>query len=274
MKHALLNITLYRVSTAVTAAVLLICTVQIAAQADDISAQPEPMAPEPMTHEYAAEHAALLREIEANVKRTRDYLDKDELDPRTMRAMASVPRHEFVPAPLRALAYADRPLPIGYEQTISQPYIVAIMTDLLSLPDGCTVLDIGTGSGYQAAILAEICDEVYTIEIIEPLGREAGARLKRLGYENVQTRIGDGFFGWPEAAPFDAIIVAANASKLPPPLIEQIRPGGRMIIPIGSQLTGQDLILVEKDNAGQISTRSILPVIFVPLTGDHDGPER
>jgi protein-L-isoaspartate(D-aspartate) O-methyltransferase len=269
MKHASLNVALYRVSAAVTAAVLLICSVQIAAQADDISAQPEPMA-----HEYAAEHAALLREIEANVRRTRDYLGKDALDPRTMQAMASVPRHEFVPAPLRALAYADRPLPIGYEQTISQPYIVAIMTDLLSLPDGCTVLDVGTGSGYQAAVLAEICDQVYTIEIVEPLGREAAARLERLGYENVQTRIGDGFFGWPEAGPFDAIIVAANASKLPPPLIEQIRPGGRMIIPIGSQLTGQDLILVEKDNAGQISTRSILPVIFVPLTGDHDGPER
>jgi protein-L-isoaspartate(D-aspartate) O-methyltransferase len=265
MEHALLNIALYRIPTAITAAALLICTAQITAQADDISAQPEPMA-----HEYAAEHAALLREIAANVKRTRDFLGKDALDPTVMRAMASVPRHEFVPGPLRALAYADRPLPIGYEQTISQPYIVAIMTDLLSLPDGCTVLDVGTGSGYQAAILAEICDQVYTIEIVEPLGREAGARLERLGYGNVRIRIGDGFFGWPEASPFDAIVVAANASKLPPPLIEQLRPGGRMIIPVGSHLTGQDLILVEKDNAGQISTRSILPVIFVPLTGDHD----
>lgn len=236
---------------------LLICAVP--APADDA-----------LTHEYAAEHQALIREIEANVKRTRDYLGKAALDPRVMEAMATVPRHEFVPKPLRRMAYENRPLPIGLGQTISQPYIVAIMTDLLDLPADCTALDIGTGSGYQAAILAEICTTVYTIEIVAPLGREARARLERLGYDNVQTRIGDGFFGWPEAGSFDAIIVAAVTDRLPPPLVEQIKPGGRMILPIGSPLTGQDLILVEKDADGEISTRSILPVIFVPLTGDHD----
>jgi protein-L-isoaspartate(D-aspartate) O-methyltransferase len=144
------------------------------------------------------------------------------------------------------------------------------MTDLLALPAGCTALDIGTGSGYQAAILAEICETVYTIEIVEPLGREAAARLERLGYQNVHARIGDGFFGWPEVGPFDAIVVAAVAEKLPMPLVEQIKPGGRMIIPIGSARSNQDLILVTKDTDGEISTRSILPVIFVPLTGDHE----
>jgi protein-L-isoaspartate(D-aspartate) O-methyltransferase len=223
-----------------------------------------------VTHEYAVQHEALILEIEANVERTRDYLGKSVLDTRVMAAMARVPRHEFVPAPLREIAYDNRPLPIGYGQTISQPYIVAIMTDLLDLPAGCNALDIGTGSGYQAAILAEICETVYTIEIVEPLGQEAGARLERLGYQNVRTRIGDGFFGWPEAAPFDAIVVAAVANELPLPLIEQIKPGGRMIIPIGTRLGGQDLILVTKSADGETSTRSILPVIFVPLTGDHD----
>jgi protein-L-isoaspartate(D-aspartate) O-methyltransferase len=221
-------------------------------------------------HEYAAQHEALILEIEANVERTRGYLGKSALDSRVMDAMATVPRHEFVPAPLREIAYDNRPLPIGYGQTISQPYIVAIMTDLLDLPAGCTALDIGTGSGYQAAILAEICETVYTIEIVEPLGQEARARLERLGYQNVRSRIGDGFFGWPEAAPFDAIVVAAVADELPLPLVEQIKPGGRMIIPIGTRLSGQDLILVTKNSAGETSTRSILPVIFVPLTGDHD----
>jgi protein-L-isoaspartate(D-aspartate) O-methyltransferase len=244
---------------------LLVFTAPVPAQDDRASTAPATAA-----HEYAEAHAALIRVIEANVERTRDYLGKAALDPRVMEAMARVPRHEFVPDPLRGMAYENRPLPIGSGQTISQPYIVAIMTDLLDLPAGCTALDIGTGSGYQAAILAEICDAVYTIEIVESLGTEAGARFARLGYSNIQTRIGDGFYGWPEAGPFDAIIVAAVTNKLPMPLVEQIKPGGRMILPVGSRLTGQDLILVEKDADGEISTRSILPVIFVPLTGDHD----
>jgi protein-L-isoaspartate(D-aspartate) O-methyltransferase len=237
-----------------------------------VFAQESPSGQQPVSPDspYAVQHEGLLRDIEETVERTRSYLGKAVLDPRVMQAMATVPRHEFVPAPLRERAYENRPLPIGYEQTISQPYIVAIMTDLLDLPDGCTALDIGTGSGYQAAVLAEICDTVYTIEIVEPLGREAEARLDRLGYSNVHTRIGDGFFGWPEAGPFDAIIVAAVANSLPAPLVEQIKPGGRMIIPIGSARSSQDLVLVEKDVEGKVSTRSILPVIFVPLTGDHD----
>ena len=250
------------------AAVLILLLIGAApASAQENSAESRPA---PTTHEYTVQHEALLREIEANVERTREYLGKSALDVRVMHAMSAVPRHKFVPAPLRARAYDNRPLPIGYGQTISQPYIVAIMTDLLALPAGCTALDIGTGSGYQAAILAEICETVYTIEIVEPLGREAAARLERLGYKNVHARIGDGFFGWLEAGPFDAIVVAAVATKLPMPLVEQIKRGGRMIIPIGSRLGGQDLILVTKDTDGEISTRSILPVIFVPLTGDHE----
>jgi len=185
-------------------------------------------------------------------------------------AIERIPREAFVPGAFRDRAYENVALPIGHGQTISQPAVVGYMTQELELGERMKVLEIGTGSGYQAAILAEICEKVYTIEIVEPLGREAAARLERLGYKNVHARIGDGFFGWPEAGPFDAIVVAAVATKLPMPLVEQIKPGGRMIIPIGSRLGGQDLILVTKDTDGEISTESILPVIFVPLTGDHE----
>lgn len=218
---------------------------------------------------YAIARQQLVREIEADVRRTRRELGKDQLDPRVIAAIGNVPRHEFVPASLRDRAYLNRPLPIGHEQTISQPYIVAIMTDLLALLPGGRVLEVGTGSGYQAAVLAELGVEVYTIEIVEPLGVRARALLERLGYTNVHLRIGDGFAGWPEAAPFDAIIVTAAAPEIPPPLLEQLKPGGRMIIPVGGQLTGQDLVLVEKDAQGKVKRREILPVIFVPLTGDR-----
>lgn len=212
----------------------------------------------------------LVRNIEKHVFQTRQYLGRSELSARTIAALETTPRHEFVPESIRRLAYADRPLPIGHDQTISQPYIVAIMTDLLDLEPGCTVLDIGTGSGYQAAVLAELCDHVYTIEIVEPLGLEARARLARLGYDNVTVRVGDGFHGWPEHAPFDGIVVAAVADELPPPLLEQLRPGGRIIMPVGDIWGNQELILGERLADGSLAETEVLPVRFVPLTRDED----
>jgi len=179
-------------------------------------------------------------------------------------AMLAVPRHEFVPANLQRHAYENRPLPIGYGQTISQPYIVALMTELAQVSRGERVLEIGTGSGYQAAILAALGAKVHTIEIIPELGRIAGARLKRQG-RNVDARVGDGYFGWPEAAPFDAILVTAAAGHVPPPLVRQLAPSGRMVIPVGPPFVVQQLVLVSKDGA-KVRTRQLLPVSFVPLT--------
>lgn len=187
-------------------------------------------------------------------------------DPATLRAMRAVERHKFVPEGLRGQAYADRPLPIGHGQTISQPYIVALMTELLQVEEDAVVLEIGAGSGYQAAVLAEIVEKVYTIEIIEPLGRQAMERFEETGYDNVETRIGDGYHGWEEHAPFDAIIVTAAASHIPPPLVEQLKPGGRMVIPVGPPLATQQLMIVDKDADGSVTQRSIMPVRFVPLT--------
>ncbi|RME95900.1 MAG: protein-L-isoaspartate(D-aspartate) O-methyltransferase [Verrucomicrobia bacterium] len=189
---------------------------------------------------------------------------RDITDPRVLAAMRKVPRHEFVPESERRWAYADHPLPIGEGQTISQPYIVAFMTEQLRPRPEDRVLEIGTGSGYQAAVLAELVREVYTIEIVESLGRRARETLERLGYTNVHVRIGDGYLGWPEAAPFDAIIVTCAPDRIPPPLIEQLKDGGRMIIPVGRGV--QELVLVEK-HGGQIERRAVLPVRFVPMTG-------
>lgn len=197
------------------------------------------------------------------------YLDKEVLEPKVMSAIGRVPRHEFVPEEMVQNAYRNNPLPIGHGQTISQPYIVAIMTDLLKLEPDHKVLEIGTGSGYQAAILAELVAQVYTIEIIEPLAKESSSRLQRLGYSNISTRIGDGYYGWKEHAPFDAIIVTAAASHIPHDLIEQLKPGGRMMIPVGSRFLTQQLLLVSKEKDGKLLTRQILPVRFVPLTGEH-----
>ena len=219
---------------------------------------------------YAAARHELVREIEAEVRATRSELGKEALDPRVIAAMGKVPRHEFVPEYLRSFAYLNQPLPIGHEQTISQPFIVAIMTDLLGVPRAGRVLEVGTGSGYQAAVLAEIVAAVYTIEIVEPLGLTARATLERLGYRNVHARIGDGFAGWPEAAPFDAIIVTAAADETPPPLLAQLKPGGRMIIPLEGRFGTQDLVLIEKDREGKVSRQEILPVVFVPLTGERE----
>lgn len=185
-------------------------------------------------------------------------------DPGTLAAMRAVPRHLFVPPALRADAYADHPLPIGEGQTISQPYIVAFMTAALSLRGGEKVLEIGTGSGYQSAVLAQVAAQVFTIEIVEPLAREAAERLARLGYANVTARAGDGYQGWPSEAPFDAIIVTAAAPRVPEPLRQQLRDGGRLILPLGDD--AQELILIRR-RGNAFEEESVLPVRFVPMTG-------
>jgi len=218
---------------------------------------------------WQEERQAMVKSIVKDVNETSRYIGTDELNPRVMEVIGRVPRHEFVPVEERFAAYENIPLPIGHGQTISQPYIVALMTDLLKLKPDSRVLEIGTGSGYQAAILAELCEQVFTIEIIEPLGEEAAERLQRLGYDQVQLRIGDGYYGWKEEAPFDVIVVTAAASHVPPPLIQQLKPGGRMVIPVGSRFMVQQLLLIEKDEQGELTTRQILPVRFVPLTGTH-----
>ncbi|MEE8387060.1 MAG: protein-L-isoaspartate(D-aspartate) O-methyltransferase [Acidiferrobacterales bacterium] len=218
---------------------------------------------------YAETRLTMVRAIEAGVRATSLELDKEALDPRVLTAMKNVPRHEFVPVYLRMAAYANRPLPIGHGQTISQPYIVAIMTDLLKVQATDRVLEVGTGSGYQAAIMAELADKIFTIEIIKPLAKQARTRLQRLRYHNVQVMTGDGYYGWKQHAPFDAIIVTAAASHVPPPLIRQLKPGGRMMIPVGTRFLVQQLLLVQKDARGKITTRQVLPVRFVPLTGEH-----
>lgn len=190
-------------------------------------------------------------------------------DPRVLDSLRKTPRHRFVSAELAPYAYDDRPLPVGYGQTISQPYIVARMTELLEPKAEHRVLEIGTGSGYQAAVLSPLVANVYTIEIIEPLGNAARQRLASLGYKNIEVRLGDGYFGWPEKAPFDAIIVTAAANHIPPPLIEQLKVGGRMVIPVGNPFQPQMLVLVTKGSKGphDLVVRSLMPVAFVPLTG-------
>ena len=188
---------------------------------------------------------------------------------RVLAAMGKVPRHEFVPEHLRSQAYQDRPLPIGHGQPISEPYIVAFMTEQLEPKPADRVLEIGTGSGYQAAVLAELTAEVYTIEIIKDLANQAAASLKRLGYTNVHARTGDGYKGWPEAAPFDAIIVTCAPEKVPQPLIDQLKDGGRMIIPVGSS-SKQKLVLLRKHD-GKLDRQAVLPIRFVPMTGQAQG---
>jgi protein-L-isoaspartate(D-aspartate) O-methyltransferase len=186
-------------------------------------------------------------------------------DPRVLGALGKVPREQFVPESLRDLSYTDQPLPIGYDQTISQPFIVAFMTDKLQVKPGDRVLEIGTGSGYQAAVLAEMGAKVYTIEIVESLGKRAAATLQRLGYKNVAVKIADGYKGWPEHAPFDAVIVTCAPDHVPPPLLEQTKEGGRIVIPLGAP-NNQELYLLEKKN-GRLERRAVLPVRFVPMTG-------
>ncbi len=214
--------------------------------------------------DYLALRQTMLAEIAAKTIYDSARLGKAALDPRVMDAMAKVPRHEFVLLELRPYAYADTPLPSGFDKTISQPFIVAVMTDLLELRPTDTVLEIGTGLGYQSALLAELAQHVYTIEIIEELALQARQRLARQGHANVSIRIGNGCAGWPEHAPFDKIIVTAAPELIPAPLIYQLKPGGKMVIPAGLP-DSQQLILVEKDADGAVSTREILPVRFSPL---------
>ena len=216
---------------------------------------------------YAAARKAMVDDIVTLTRETRLETGRAALSPRVLAAVSKVPRHQFVPGDMVRSAYDNRPLPIGLGQTISQPFIVALMTDLLDLKPEHKVLEVGTGSGYQAAVLAELAREVYTVEIVEALAREAKARLETLGYRNVFARSGDGYQGWREHAPFDAIMVTAGAREVPPPLVQQLKPGGRLVIPVGPQLTGQQLIVIEKDAAGRTTTRNVLAVRFVPLTG-------
>jgi len=191
-------------------------------------------------------------------------------DPRVLDAMRSVPRHEFVPAALQDDAYADTPLSIGHGQTISQPYIVALMTELARPAPTDRALEVGTGSGYQAAVLSRLVARVFSIELVEPLAHSAASTLQRLGFANVTVRGGDGYFGWPEEAPFDIILVTAAPEQVPAALVAQLRPGGRLVIPVGPLGDVQDLKLVEKDEAGRTTTRSVIPVRFVPMVKKRD----
>jgi protein-L-isoaspartate(D-aspartate) O-methyltransferase len=207
----------------------------------------------------------MLREIAADVRATAEQIVRSALAPRVAAAMAKVPRHEFVPSAAQSAAYVNAPLPIGHGQTISQPYIVAAMTDLAQVGEGDTVLEVGTGCGYQAAVLAELVDRVYSIEWVPELAHDAAERLARLGYANVEVRVGDGCAGWPEHAPFDAVVVTAAARGVPQPLIAQLAEGRRMVIPLEGGFFGQDLSVIERGAGGRVEQRKLLPVRFVSL---------
>jgi len=209
----------------------------------------------------------LLDEIRDEVRDTRELTGRPVLDPRVLEALRGVPRHMFVPDDLQASAYVNHPLPIGHGQTISQPYIVALMSDLIQPRAGDVVLEVGTGSGYQAAILARLVKQVYSLEIIEELAAQARVRLQRLGCDNVEVCAGNGRFGWPEHAPYDSIMVTAAAPRIPPALIEQLKAGGILVMPVGSRYLGQELLVLQKDALGGLEERRVLPVAFVPLTG-------
>ncbi|HKQ49581.1 MAG TPA: protein-L-isoaspartate(D-aspartate) O-methyltransferase [Phycisphaerae bacterium] len=232
------------------------------------SAPPPPSGP---TASTTTSPAGLPRTTERQTERRRmvdqQMAARDIRDARVLAAMRNVPRHWFVPEDSARSAYDDRPLPIGWDQTISQPYIVALMTQLLAIKPGEKVLEIGTGSGYQAAVLAELTEKVYTIEIVEPLAKRTIDILRERGYKNIHVRIGDGYLGWPEEAPFDAIIVTCAPEDPPPALIKQLAAGGRMCIPVGSLWTGQELILLRKEKDGTLKKESVAPVQFVPMTG-------
>ena len=212
---------------------------------------------------------SMIDDIEREVRLTSKMIGRNKLDAKVMAAMASTPRDQFIPKSQLEYAFNNGPLSIGYGQTISQPYIVALMTDLLQLEADHVVLEIGTGSGYQAAILSQLCKQVYSIEYVPELAELARLRLQKLGYNNIETKSGNGYDGWPEHAPYDGIIVTAAATHIPEPLIEQLKPGGRMVIPIGERYFYQELILLEKDEDGNIERRDILGVAFVPFQGER-----
>ncbi|MEQ8486525.1 MAG: protein-L-isoaspartate(D-aspartate) O-methyltransferase [Pseudomonadales bacterium] len=215
----------------------------------------------------AEPRAALVREIEAEVAYLAPQLGFDRLQPAVVDAVRRTPRHEFVPEALQAHAYENRPLPIGSGQTISQPLIVALMTHLLDVQAGATVYELGTGSGYQAAVLAEMGVNVYSVEIVEPLAERARQTLAALGYARAHVRAGDGYLGWPDAAPFDAVIITAALEHVPAPLTEQLRPGGRLVMPIGQRSGAQQLAVFIKAPDGTLQRRDVLTVMFVPVTG-------
>lgn len=221
------------------------------------------------TDSYQQMRQRLVLEVARDVAQTSGYIGKNTLDERVMRVLGTVARHQFVPPGLQSRAYENRPLPIGHGQTISQPYIVALMTDLLEPELGDVVLEIGTGSGYQAAVLSRLVKQVYSIEIIPELAGSATERLHQLGFSNVEVKTGDGYYGWPEHAPFDAIIVTAASSHIPPPLVQQLKPGGVLMIPVGPAFQIQQLSMVRKTDEGKIISRQLLPVRFVPFTGEH-----
>ena len=218
--------------------------------------------------EFEAMREEMVEVIAAYALLSSDRTQKEQFDARVMAAMARVPRHDYVPNELQEVAYANIPLPIGHGKTISQPFIVALMTDLLDLQEDDRVLEVGTGLGYQAAILAELVGQVYTVEIIEELGLEAAERLDGAGYSNIQVKIGDGGQGWPENAPYDKVIVTAAPELVPPALIEQLKPGGRLVIPAGLE-DQQQLMLMEKDITGRMSATEIIPVVFSRLITAH-----
>ncbi len=206
-----------------------------------------------------------MEEIRADVRETAYLTGRSILDRRVLAAFRNVPRHAFVPVELESSAYYNHPLPIGHGQTISQPYIVALMTDLIRPEPQHVVLEIGTGSGYQAAVLAGLVKQVYSVEIVEALARQARERLQRLGYGNVEVRVGNGQAGWAEHAPYDGILVTAAAEEVPPALVQQLKPGGTLVIPVGPSYFGQQLRVIRKDAHGGVEERNVLPVVFVPL---------
>ena len=226
-------------------------------------------APEGAEDRYREARMDMLEAIQGTAADTADYTGLRRISDTVMAQMAAVPRHEFVGPDMQARAYLNTALPITHGQTISQPYIVALMTDFLAPQPDHVVLEVGTGSGYQAAVLSGLVRHIYSIEIIEGLTEAAGEALDRLGYDNITLRTGDGYKGWPEHAPFDGIIVTAAAEHIPPPLVEQLKPGGRLIIPVESRGGYQELILVTKSDSGKVEERSVLPVRFVPLTGER-----
>jgi protein-L-isoaspartate(D-aspartate) O-methyltransferase len=220
---------------------------------------------EPGAQDFATQRARMVDEVEATYAETRSLTGLDAMSPRVRAALGKVERHRLVPAGQQALAYRNHPLPIGQGQTISQPYIVALSTDLIAPQPQHVVLEIGTGSGYQAAVLAEIVQKVYSIEILESLAVAARNSLRDLQYQNIEIKVGDGYRGWPEKAPFDAIVITAAAPQVPEALVAQLKPGGKMVIPVGAAGGTQELLLITKGTDGKSSQKKILPVRFVPL---------
>ncbi len=217
--------------------------------------------------DYAALRRALMRDIRSHAKLAQQRVGLAPLDRRILKVMAQVPRHEFVPEPLKPYAYLNRPLPLGHGQNISEPYLIALMTDLAGITPGAVVFETGTGAGYQAAVLAKLAKRVYSVEIIKPLAVRAAKTLARLGYDNVSVRAGDGYFGWAKHGPYDAMIIKESMTYVPQPLLDQLKPGGRMVVPLGRAGGPQFLTLIVKDAQGRIRETRILPVLFSPLQG-------